>query len=100
MGSHSQETFSSPGGPSVTSRHYVGYVRQLFKNSSSGLFIKCGNYGVAEVCAGGGFILYRGSSALIIQKSPTPSTTAKGCISYLTYPIPFSIHVAPSDSSL
>ena len=66
MGSHSQETFSSPGGPSVTSKHYIGCVRKLFNNSSSGLLIKGRNYCVAEVFAGGVFILYRGSSVLII----------------------------------
>ena len=35
MGSHSQETFSSPGGPSSTSKRYIGYVRQLFNDSLS-----------------------------------------------------------------
>ena len=55
---------------------------------------------VAEVFAGGGFILCRGSSVLIIQRNLSPSTTAKGCISYPTYTIPFVMHVALSDSSL
>ena len=97
---NSQETFSSPGGPSITSKHCICYVRQLLNNSSSGLFIKGRNYCVAEVFAGGGFILYRGSSVLIIQKNPAPSTTVKDCISYPTYPIPFVMYAGPSDLSL